>query len=645
MSLIPGYPVGSNISALNIIHHRPEQQSNGKWSKHRLAFLYKDLDTGEVHKLEIDKPTYEYFMVKDGCSVDGPRDLYSRVEDCEPVEVEFSKITRDIAVRTSNLDVFNENIRNGNGRANKMLHLHPKVRNSDMKLPHNFLYRFDKQYKNDIFKPTKAYFDIETDNNYLPDHMAFPSDGACPVNAITYLNEETEMVNVYVLVDRTNESSMKFLEEMQDSGKAVVDELKDLCLNHVGKELYNRSVSNLKYNIRIFEDEITLITTFFQTVNKDKPNLLMAWNIAFDLPFLIDRLTVLGVDPRLVICSPEFDHKVCSYSIDTDTLVPTLKNDRYTISSYTTYIDQMVQFACRRKSDTSIGSYKLDNIGKMVCNVEKLSWNHIAKTFKDFIVRDFKMFIFYNVVDVLVQKCIEDTCGDMDFLVAMSILNCTPFQEVYKQTVSLKNRATKEFYDSGFIIGNNHNLSNSKDSFPGAFVADGRLLNDYSKLKVSGNPISLYNNLDDYDYRSLYPNTIRQFNISASTQVGHIVMDGMEIENENPYNNPYYNRAGRFMEDYSTANHLIFGHRWLGLGSYEEVYEDILEYGKYYGLDDRTTKLNMFETDFEPLPLMVKDNGYKLNMFAPIGRPNQEIVNKVNDIKFYEILDTQRGEC
>ena len=38
-----------------------------------------------------------------------------------------------------------------------------------------------------------------------------------------------------------------------------------------------------------------------------------------------------------------------------------------------------------------------------------------------------------------------------------------------------------------------------------AFVADPLKLNGYSKLKIYGRLIDVFDNLDDFDYASLYP--------------------------------------------------------------------------------------------------------------------------------------------
>lgn len=639
--LIPGVKDGSNISILNIFHTYPEKQPDGKWSKNILTVVYKDLDTGLVHKYEDDNPEYEYYMVKDNVNTVGDHDLFSRLEDCDKFIVPYSQLDKDIATRTNTLTEFKANINRGNRSGNKFVHLMPKVRLSDLKLESNFLLRFDRTYKNEVYTPTKGYFDIETDNRFLPEGEEFPSGGIVPINAIAYVNASKMVVNSYVLRDNSK-SNVEFYNEFVNDHTKVINELKTMLVNHVDPTLYKRSFEGLKFSFKFFEDETQMIYKFFTDVNEDKLDICMAWNMAFDYPYLYDRLVVLGQDPSTIIPHPDFKYKFCKYKLDNFSQVIAMKNDSYKVSSYTKYIDQMVVFAGRRKSDTSIKSFKLDNIGRMICGVNKLDWSHIAKTFAEFIKKDFKTFIFYNIIDTLVQKCIEDDIGDMEYIIASSIRNCTDLDKIFKQTTTLVNRVAKESYKDGFILGTNHNYNNEKiDKYPGAFVADGSKLNDFAMVRINNTPVRLFNNLDDYDYKALYPNLIIQFNISVSTQIGRLIIPG-KIEGENKYNNQYYTRAGRYIEDYASRNHLAFGNTWLGLGKFEELYEDVYEYlymnGQIVHGCRKQYVLEKLKDNLEPLFIEAK---YSTALFTPIYKEvDAKFKNMANSIRIADIVDT-----
>ena len=146
-----------------------------------------------------------------------------------------------------------------------------------------------------------------------------------------------------------------------------------------------------------------------------------------------------------------------------------------------------------------MASFKLDFIGDIIAGVRKLDYSHITTNIAKLPYLDYHVFAFYNVMDTIVQKCIEHKVGDIDFVYNKSIMNNTRFSKVHRQTTYLANRAIKEFDDMGLITGCNANKSNEKTGFPGAYVADPKLVSDKPKKKINGRPIMVCNNLDDFD--------------------------------------------------------------------------------------------------------------------------------------------------
>jgi hypothetical protein len=183
-------------------------------------------------------------------------------------------------------------------------------------------------------------------------------------------------------------------------------------------------------------------------------------------------------------------------------------------------------------------------------------------------------------MDTIVQYCIECATNDLNSAYNNVLLNNTRWSKIYRQTVYLKNRATKFYYENGFIIGNNVNANTPKVSFPGAFVADPKYNSDYSKLRINGRPINIYDNLDDFDYKALYPSITSEFNMSRTTLIGHLTIPDKVYEFENRFNRDdiKWKREAQFMDDLQSHNWIEFFHRWFHFGSYEEVYDDVIEY-------------------------------------------------------------------
>ena len=158
-------------------------------------------------------------------------------------------------------------------------------------------------------------------------------------------------------------------------------------------------------------------------------------------------------------------------------------------------------------------------------------------------------------------------------------MNNVRYSKVHRQTVYLMNRGIKEFWNNGegFVMGNNVNKFNQKPDtkFPGAFVADPRQLSDYSKIRIFGRAVDVFNNLDDFDYASLYPSIIRQFNIAPHTQIGMLIIDQKVHNKENKRKLENWTRASAFMEDFQSQVWLEICTRWFGLADYGTLYHEV----------------------------------------------------------------------
>ena len=161
----------------------------------------------------------------------------------------------------------------------------------------------------------------------------------------------------------------------------------------------------------------------------------------------------------------------------------------------------MIHFASRRKGQNKLHSFTLDFIGEVVAKVRKLDYKHITTNIAELPYKDYKTFVFYNIMDTIVQYCIEAVTQDINYVFSKCNINNTRYSKAHRQTVYLTNRGIKEFEKDGFIMGNNVNKFNEKptEKFPGAFVADPLKLNGHSKLRIYGRLIEVFDNLDDFD--------------------------------------------------------------------------------------------------------------------------------------------------
>lgn len=574
--MIKGYSEGADITIINTIYEYPRRRDDGTYENDKMIILYRDNTLGVKRIEEIENPDYEFYEANDDVFLDHNL-FFIEKEKVHPVRVPYKDLLKKIAEDTGNLEFFYENIKNQNRRANEVLHTIPTIFNSDMNIEDHYRFRFDKLYKNDTFPITKSYFDIESDIiNMAGD---FPELGECPINAVTYLDVASNKVHTFLLRNEKN----PLIQEFEDSlGPALFQELKDLIIQHVGGEKYAKkhNIIDFEYQIYFYDEEIEMLKDLFTLINICRPDFLLAWNMSFDIPYIVERIKILGYDPALIMCPPDVKTKLVKYYIDVrNKNKPEQRGDFFIVNGYTVYLDQMVHFASRRKGQSAFDNNKLDYIGQVVAGVNKFDYSNITHDIAKLPYMNYKIFVFYNIIDTIVQHCIENKVNDIGYIFNKCLLNNTRYHKGHRQTVYLTNRGIKEFYQEGFIVGNNVNRNNEKPpKFPGALVGDPLNNNDYAKIKINGQSINVADNLDDYDYKSLYPSIMREFNIAPNTQIGRLIIDQQVHDGENPFKYGKYSRGGQFIQDLHSGNYVEFCKRWLHLGGFMDILHDMAEY-------------------------------------------------------------------
>ena len=576
--MIKGRNPDDNITIMNATHRRFIDAS-GK-HKESMTIVYKDLETGIKHKEEIENPTYRYYIANEDKRVSYNR-MFANETDVHEIEVPYKDLEKDIAKNVGMLDYFYENINNGNARENRKLHTHPDVFNSDMNIEDHYRFRFDKLYKNEYFRPSKAFFDIEADTiSMIGD---FPEMGECPINAISLICQDQNQVYVFLLRNDKNPLIAEFEAEV-NSGN-VFKELGDFVINAVGGPDVAKKykVDNLKFNFLFYDEdkEINLIADLFNAINTFQPDFALAWNMGFDIPYIIERIKNLGYDPAEIISHKDFNHKYAYYFIDERMKSEFAeRGDFAAISTYTTFLDQMIHFASRRKNQNKLLSFNLDFVGEVIAKVKKLDYKHITTNISELPYKSYKTFVFYNIMDTIVQQCIEICTEDINYVFNKCLINNTRYPKCHRQTIYLTNRGTKEFYKSGFIIGNNTNKFNQPPSgkFAGAFVADPQKKNDKNKITIYGKPVKVFDNCDDYDYSALYPSILRQWNIASNTQIGKVEIADKVHDKENQARMQAWERSIGFMEDLQSHVWLEFCSRWFNLADYTTLYHEVEEF-------------------------------------------------------------------
>ena len=630
------YPAGSDLTIMNTYYQYPkfDPETHKKVSDDFIVIVYRDNKLGVTKHKVVYHPDYIYYKLNDDIpQTEYPR-LFIEKEKVHPISVPFTELEASIAKETGNEDFYKSNLFNKNRAENKKLHLCSNIFFSDSNIESHYRFRFDQLYTNE--SPaflTKGFLDIEIDNKYSCAELGDPSDS--PINCVSFFDTYNNKLYTFLLRMKQN-PLINDLETKIKNKLFGFKEIHNFIIDAVGGEekakFYN--IDTTLFDIRFYDNEVDLLIDLFATIHKSDLDLVGTWNgSAFDLDFIIKRIYYLGYLPEDIMCDQSWEIKVVTNVIDTRNINQPAERGDYTfISGNTIFIDDMIQYASRRKS--KIGSYKslkLDAIGELEAGVRKLDYSHITHNISDLPYLDYTIFVLYNMMDVIVLHCIEKIANDFDYIVSKCIINNTPYNKGHRQTAYLINRMAKDWYNKGYIIGNNANKFSTKpEKFPGALVHDPLKTNDYIKQRIAGRPIMIIDNMQDYDFKALYPSITGESNIAANTQIGKIEIPNKIYKNENAYNTEGYTRSGEFIENKVTDNVIEFCHRWFHLGGVMDLITEI---------DNKVSKNGIKYNTVHPIRISKRDRYKHPIRIIKQSRPTDEdIVNYNNKFRKVDYL-------
>lgn len=567
---------------VNVIHHKGNRDTN--WVDY-LDIIYKD-ENGEKKVINIEAPEMEVYFANEDARVDSfnrnyirKGDTYSKIFPFKDLEF---KIANELGGNAKLL--VKQAMDNRNRAAIRNVHRDPNVFGSDYRIEDWYRIMWALHLSNDLPKPiVKNYLDIEVDGI---DHPGFVVGGIAPINAITIIDDTTMTSRTFLLRNEKNPQIAEFEETL---GEFIED------LHESFDEIYGK----LEYEFYMYDevDEIEMIQDIFKLLNTVNPDFVLIWNASFDIPYIIDRIVELGSDPATVMSHPDFPMKEAWFYKDKRNFNIPDKGDYTKLSSQYIVMDQMIVYGGLRKSQSEIRSYNLNYVGQREIGDSKLDYGEV-KNFKTFPYENYKLFVKYNIKDVLLQMGIERRTEDVDNLYSRSDSNATAYEKIFKQTVFLKNRGYLEWDKQGLVMGNNTNVNYGEnrdssnlnvkkgkdgdgDSYEGGLVADPKN-NDFVGVDIMGKKSKYIFYLTvDMDFSSMYPNIIIAFNIAPNTLIGKLVIgrDGAEVYSEivssesidDIINN--VDLGAEFVDDIQVADILTIAKKWFGLPSIDKLFE------------------------------------------------------------------------
>jgi DNA polymerase elongation subunit (family B) len=572
---------------LNSMYKRPKITYDEKGRRVELApdtliFTAIDIDTGKTELHILTNPLIDFYIA----TMPQPFHRISIDERLtRKITVPYKDRDKEMA---SALNLANEYFNSWRNRSNwqfmNQLKKNPNLYAADTQIEDYYKTKSMLEY-GEVYAPAyhKGYADIEVDLTNYHEDFAYPDVAPCPIYLITYIDRTIKEVFCFILYD----------ERIKDDIMRVINDPDRFVKKNMDEKILQE---NFKYHFNLYSTELSLIKSFFHTIHELKPDFVGWWNMAFDMPTILNRLRRLNCseeDIANICCHPEVpemfryvnyieDPKRSQFygrkskNDDDDDEEDEVKSkgkphpsrlvDWVEIPGYTQFFDQMSTFSCLRKRSL-LKSYKLNDIGKKYGGIGKLDLEDLGYFIKDVNIKNFEICLAYNIRDSYVQYAIEEKQRDINQMVAASFN--TRLSKTFSNSIIIKNYLMKYLYtDSGHIMGNATSFD-FKDELEGALVCRPELLEQLG-IDIMGSPSYVFENAIDLDATSLYPSIIITHNIFKSALFGHVVSV------ERPGGESLGSGEGLF-EDLQTIDQNIYevASKYLGLPSVYDILHGI----------------------------------------------------------------------
>ncbi len=318
--------------------------------------------------------------------------------------------------------------------------------------------------------PRKYFVDIEVE---VLDGFPDPETAQNKVTAISIAGMDNKIVQVFGLKELSEQDCLDIEKDIND---------------HFSK--YNEKWS---FRYKKFESEFDLLYDFFHSALPKFP-CISGWNFTgYDWKYLLNRAA---------------KYKTTKPSINPDKCSPSgklLGKNRF--PQHRLIVDYMEIYKKWDKTIKIRENDKLDYVGKMACGIEKIKY---PGSFKDLYEKDFKKFVFYNAVDSVLVCYIDVKLNTMTTYMKLAHISGVEVKKAFSPIWIMEGLMCREFLKRKqvFIYSDKENSEEQK-AFDGAYVKE---------------PIVGFHNLVTcFDFASLYPSVMRQFNISPESFVGNNV--------------------------------------------------------------------------------------------------------------------------
>lgn len=374
----------------------------------------------------------------------------------------------------------------------------------------NIIFKSIAHYYHDLRFPElhKFFFDIETDFDEVNGY-ASSQDPWLPITMISYYCGWNGDHGAYVV--KPNETPT-YPEMSDEEADEIIEKFDNVVRCQTEVELLEKFVDKL------FDADV-----------------LSGWNSeAFDIPFIINR--VKRVAPHLF-------NKFCLWD-----LYPKEKEIEVFEKKVQTYdligrIHLDYQQLFKKHNGQELPSYKLDYVGELVCNENKVPYEG---TLHQLYHEDFELFIEYGLQDSLLLKKIDDVKDYINLANIIAHQNTVLIPTTMGSVALIDTAIINETHNMGKIVFDKKYHESPDRKAAGAWVADPH--------------VGLQEFIGLIDLNSLYPSTIRSLNLSTETIVGQVRLDYTNEQLDDRIKEQRIkSRSKKFKPDWTEAWHGFFG--------------------------------------------------------------------------------------
>jgi DNA polymerase elongation subunit (family B) len=321
-----------------------------------------------------------------------------------------------------------------------------------------------------------------------------------------FVDIETEIVDGFPKPEEAKSRILTF-SIITPERKAIVLGLKDLSAEYIKKiedninEHFKNYDKDWTFSYYKFKNEYEMIYNFLHKFMPKFP-MMTGWNfIKYDWQYIVNRCKRLQIDLTEVAITGSLD-----------------RNDSRPL--HMGILDYMQLYDKYDRSVKVKESNKLDFVSSQVLDVAKIKY---TGSLQDLYNDNFQKYVYYNVVDSILVYYIHQQLKSMEVLLTLSTITRMPLYKSASPVAVTESLMARKLVNDNVKIGVDYNKEDGQKEgqYAGAFV----------KQPITG----YYSGVSAFDFASLYPSVMRQFNISPDSYIEQ-VSEG-EVEERRKDNN------------------------------------------------------------------------------------------------------------